>query len=164
EAGAALFVSLHADAHRDSSLRGASVYTLSEEGGRRSKAEVRAQGDYQVWDETINDKEPVLSTILLDKAQDYTQTNSARFADLVIAHLKGVTPLINNTHRTGDLYVLLSPDVPAILLELGFISNKADEANLKSPAWREKAMTALAGAIDSYFEAHGGARHASNEP
>ncbi|MEX0644246.1 MAG: N-acetylmuramoyl-L-alanine amidase, partial [Parvularculaceae bacterium] len=139
DAGADLFISLHADAHENVKIRGASVYTLSEEGGQRSAREVQSQGDYQVWNYNINEPpDPNLSKGLLDKAQDYTKTNSSIFADILVENLKAATPLINNTHRTADLYVLLSPDVPAVLLELGFISNRSDESNLNSPAWREK--------------------------
>ena len=163
DAGADLFISLHADAHENTKIRGASVYTLSEEGGQRSAREVQSQGDYQVWNYSINDApDPNLTKGLLDKAQDYTKTNSSIFAEILVGNLKTVTPLINNTHRTADLYVLLAPDVPAVLLELGFISNKSDEGNLVSPAWREKVMTAVASSIDAYFDAEGQARHAAN--
>lgn len=163
DAGADLFISLHADAHENTKIRGASVYTLSEEGGQRSAREVQSQGDYQVWNYNINEPpDPNLSKGLLDKAQDYTKTNSSIFAEILVENLKTATPLINNTHRTADLYVLLSPDVPAVLLELGFISNKTDEASLNTPAWREKVMTAVSNAIDAYFDAASQSRHAAN--
>ncbi len=162
DASADLFISIHADAHEDHSLRGGSVYTLSDEGTLRSTKEVLAQGDYQVFDLNIKDEAPDLRPILLDLAQNHTKNRSGQFADLLIKNLSGVTPLLNNTHRTADLKVLLSPDVAAVLLELGFMSNAKDEANLNSPAWREKTMTAVANAIDSYFDARAVTQHASN--
>ncbi|MEE2692848.1 MAG: N-acetylmuramoyl-L-alanine amidase [Pseudomonadota bacterium] len=157
-----LFISIHADAHDDHSLRGGSVYTLSDEGTKRSTSEALSQGDYQVFDLNIKDEAPDLRPILLDLAQNHTKNRSGQFADLLIQNLSGVTPLLNNTHRTADLKVLLSPDVAAVLLELAFISNAKDEANLTSPAWREKTMTAVAKAIDGYFDARTPVQHASN--
>ncbi|MEQ8935976.1 MAG: N-acetylmuramoyl-L-alanine amidase [Amphiplicatus sp.] len=162
EASADLFISLHADAHEDHSLRGGSVYTLSDEGTVRSTKEVLAQGDYQVFDLNIKDEAPDLRPILLDLAQNHTKNRSGQFADLLIKNLSGETPLLNNTHRTADLKVLLSPDVAAVLFELAFISNAKDEANLNSSAWRTKTMTAVAEAIDSYFDARAVTQHASN--
>ncbi|MBB5520166.1 N-acetylmuramoyl-L-alanine amidase family protein [Amphiplicatus metriothermophilus] len=151
EAGASLFISLHADAHENSKLRGGSVYTLSEKGSRRSALEARRKGDYHVYSLDLAEFSPDVSSILFAKAQATTRNASSDFADVLVSHLSGVTPLLNNSHRTGDLYVLLAPDVPAVLFELAFISNKADEANLVSPEWRRRAMTSVADAIDDYF-------------
>lgn len=164
EAGAKLFISLHADAHPNPHLRGASVYTLSKEGTERSAREARSQGDYQVYNLDLKkvSADPVVGGILFDLAQEKTQSQSAAFAELLVQSLNGVVPLVNNSHRTGDLYVLLSPDVPAVLLEMAFISNKSDEGHLTSPAWREKAMTAVADAIDRYFDARQETQHAAN--
>lgn len=153
EAGADLFISLHADAHQDAHLRGGSVYTLSDKGSVRSATLARSQGDYHIFNLNISEQTPEVGGILFDLAQRETKNESARFADMLLQSLDGVIPLVNNSHRTGDLFVLLSPDVPAVLLELAFISNKKDEANLNSPAWREKAMTSVAAAIDRYFDA-----------
>lgn len=161
-AGADLFISLHADAHGDPKLRGGSVYTLSEEGGQRSAREARNQGDYHVYDVNINDHSPEVGGILFDLAQRKTKNESSHFADMLVAKLVGVTPLVNNSHRTADLFVLLAPDVPAILLELAFISNKDDEANLISTAWRKKTMAAVANSIDEYFEGKRSVRQAAN--
>ncbi|HXI87590.1 MAG TPA: N-acetylmuramoyl-L-alanine amidase [Parvularculaceae bacterium] len=163
DAGAKLFISLHADAHPDKNLRGASVYTLSKEGTERSAREAQSQGDYQIYNVDINKvSDPVVGGILFDLAQQSTKTESMTFADFLVQSLNGVIPLLNNSHRTGDLYVLLSPDVPAVLLEMAFISNKGDEAHLASPAWREQAMGAVATAIDRYFDARQETQHASN--
>lgn len=161
EAAPDLFISIHADAHHDPKVRGGSVYTLSDEGSKRSTREVLSQGDYQIFDLNIKDEPADLRPILVDLAQSHTKNRSGQFADLLIKHLSGVTPLINNTHRTADLKVLLSPDIAAVLLELAFISNAQDEANLISPAWRKKTMGAVAHAIDAYFDALTPVQHAS---
>lgn len=152
DAGADLFISLHADANPDADVRGGSIYTLSEDGTERAARQAQSSGDYHnVYGEDLEKHAPDLGPILYDLAQKTTLSRSARFADQLVKHVKGVTPLVNNSHRVADLRVLLSPDVPAVLFELAFISNDLDAANLTSAKWREKTMTAVADAIDAYF-------------
>lgn len=166
EAGADLFISLHADAIAQKNVRGASVYTLSKQGTARSASLAKSNGNYFAYDmnlkEIADEKGEVVSDILFDKAQDKTTSNSSRFAKLLIANLTGKTRLLNRSHREGDLRVLLAPDVPAVLLELAFISNAKDEANLNSPVWRRNAMQAVATSIDGYFAGQGFDQHALN--
>lgn len=161
EAGADLFISLHADAIGEAQIRGGSVYTLSEQGSARSAKIAKSEGNYQVYNLNAAQFGEVVGGILLDKAQDKTNTASSRFAETLIDNLAGKTPLLNRTHRTGDLRVLLAPDVPAVLFEMAFISNAKDEANLNSAVWRTRAMTAVAEAIDDYFDEYGGQRFAA---
>ena len=163
DAKAELFISLHADAHSDKSVRGGSVYTLSDEGTERSAREALAKGNYNVFDLDIGAADREVGGILYGLAQRRTANESDRFAELLIGKLAGVTPLLNNTHRRGNFKVLLAPDVPAVLLELAFISNKLDETNLQSPAWRKRSMGAAAAAIDAYFQQRAASKHASNE-
>jgi N-acetylmuramoyl-L-alanine amidase len=163
DAKADLFISLHADAHSDAKVRGASVYTLSEEGSERSAREALAKGNYHVFDVDIGETDPEVGGILYNLAQRKTENESDRFAEILVTRLKGATPVLNNSHRRGNFKVLLAPDVPAVLLELAFISNKKDEANLGSPAWRTRTMAAVTAAIDAYFEDRAkAALHASN--
>ncbi|MEL6359848.1 MAG: N-acetylmuramoyl-L-alanine amidase [Pseudomonadota bacterium] len=162
KAKAELFLSLHADALRDKSVRGASVYTLSEEGNVRSAKEAARSEDYRVFDLDMAEQPPEVGGILFDLAQRRTGNESARFADVLIGKLAGVTPLLNNTHRRENLRVLLAPDVPAVLLELAFMSNVEDEINLRSQDWHDRTMAAVAVAIDSYFDNLDNARHAAN--
>lgn len=164
EAGAHLFISLHADAIADKGVRGGSVYTVSDEGRARSARTAEELGDHDAFSLNLREFSPEVSSILFDKAQTYTVNNSTHFAEILVKRLQGVTPLINNTHRRGNLFVLLAPDVPAALFELAYMSNDADVANLTSPAWRERTMTAVADAIDDYFESQKRARHASYRP
>jgi N-acetylmuramoyl-L-alanine amidase len=162
DAKAQLFISLHADAHPNPKVRGGSVYTLSDEGSERSAKEALAQGNYQVFDLDIGEADPQVGGILYNLAQRRTGDESDKFAELLIGKLAGVTPLLNNSHRRGNFRVLLAPDVPAVLLELAFISNPHDEANLQSVSWRKRAMAAVAAAIDAYFQQRSAAKHASN--
>ncbi len=162
DAKAGLFISLHADAHSDPKVRGGSVYTLSDEGTERSAREALANGNYNVYDLDVGQAGQQVGGILYNLAQRETANESDKFAEILISKLSGVTPLLNNTHRRANFKVLLAPDVPAVLLELAFISNKQDESNLRSPAWRKRSMGAAAAAIDAYFQQRAAAKHASN--
>ena len=152
EAGANLFISLHADAHPDPAVRGGSVYTLSDKGTARAVNEVKNQSDFQIWGEKVADRPRDVSSMLIDLAQRETLNESGKFAAILLSRLKGAAPLLKNSHRREDLYVLLDPGVPAVLFELAFISNADDEKNLNSAAWRKKVMRAVAGSIDAYFD------------
>ncbi len=152
DADADLFISLHADAIGDKVTRGGSVYTLSDKGSARSAKIAKSEGNYVVYDLNAADFGAGVSDILFDLAQGATSKESNRFAELLIDELAGKTKLLNRTHRTGDLRVLLAPDVPAVLFEMAFISNAKDEANLNSAAWRARTMGAVAKAIDDYFD------------
>ena len=151
EAGADLFISLHADALASNAVRGGSVYTLSEQGTKRSADLAKSSGNYRVYDLEVGDFGEEVGEILFDLAQGRTNNASGQFASALLGHLKGVTPLLNRSHREADLRVLLAPDVPAVLFEMGYMSNAKDEANLTSKKWRNKTMTAVADAIDKYF-------------
>jgi N-acetylmuramoyl-L-alanine amidase len=148
-AEADLFISLHADSSPNAAASGASIYTLSEQGGQRAKA----MADKQNWDLELAKpaKSTQVETILMDLAQRDTKNRSANFAQTVIEHLAPVSPLLRNTHRSAGFFVLLAPDVPAILLEMGFLTNAQDEARLADPKARKAAMTALADAVDVHF-------------
>ncbi len=164
EAGADLFISLHADAIAQPAVRGASIYTLSKEGTARSAKIAKSEGNYHVYDINLKQYDSVVGDILFDKAQATTMNKSSKFAELLIKNLSGKTPMLNRSHREGDLRVLLAADVPAVLLEMAFISNAKDEANLNSPVWRSRVMGAVADSIDAYFAAESRQRQAQLAP
>jgi N-acetylmuramoyl-L-alanine amidase len=146
-----LFMSLHADALSDRSVRGASVYTLSEDRSSRMADEVTSTGDFRIFDREFHEEDTDVSSILFDLANNDTKNHSVRLANALINRMRGRVTMVNNTHRQAGLKVLLSPDVPAVLVELAFISNEIDEANLQSVQWRRRAMSAIADGIDDYF-------------
>ena len=152
-AHADLFLSLHADAHEDAALRGASVYTLSEKRAGRMNEDIKRSGDFTLYDVDLSEDEHDVGDILFDLASTETRNASGRLAATLVDELSGRVPMVNNTHRRASLRVLLSPDVPAVLVEMAFISNPQDEANLMSGRWRRRAMTAVADGIDAYFGA-----------
>jgi len=164
KAEADLFISLHADAleQNQKAVRGGSVYTLSSEGTERSTKLAKAAGNYVVYNLDAAAYGEEVGDMLFDLAQGATHTASSQLAEKLLANLAGKTPLLNRSYRTGDLLVLLAPDVPAVLFEMAFISNAKDEANLNSPVWRKRTMTAVADSIDQYFEEYGGQRFAAN--
>ena len=151
DAGADLFISLHADAGTDPALRGASVYTLSEQGAGRAVREYTRGEDWQ-RDLRLPGRDPSVDRILLDMTQRATQNRSAQFARVLLTHLEGDShPLLRRSHRDAGLAVLLAPDVPAILLEMGFITNPEDERVLTDERARRRLMRSVAEGIDRYF-------------
>lgn len=151
DAGAALFISLHADAGSDPALRGASVYTLSEQGAGRAVREF-TRGDGWQRDLRLPGRDPSVDRILLDMTQRATQNRSAQFARVLLTHLEGADhPLLRRSHRDAGLAVLLAPDVPAVLLEMGFITNPDDERVLVDERARRRLMRSVAEGIDRYF-------------
>lgn len=144
-----LFISIHADSLDKPSTRGASVYTLADYARKRSTRLV----DKQNWilDVDLSETSEGVGDILVELAQRSTFSNSDKFAEMLVPELSKVTPILGNTHRRAGLAVLLAPDVPAILLEMGFLSNAEDERALNSEAHRRKIMSAIVTTVDAYF-------------
>ena len=150
-ADADLFISLHADAGTDPATRGASVYTLSEQGANRAVREV-TRGDNWHRDLHLPGRDPSVDRILLDLTQRATQNRSAQFARTLLGGLEGDGhPMLRRSHRDAGLAVLLAPDVPAVLLEMGFITNPDDERLLADERRRRQMMRSVAQSIDRYF-------------
>lgn len=150
-ADADLFISLHADAGADPALRGASVYTLSEQGAGRAVREFTGRDNWH-RDLGLPGRDASVDRILLDMTQRATQNRSAQFARVLLTQLENADrPLLRRSHRDAGLAVLLAPDVPAVLLEMGFITNVEDERALGDDRQRRRAMRAVAEGIDRYF-------------
>jgi len=149
KAGADLFISIHADSTVTPSARGASVYTLADRAKNRSRNIVRSQN--WIMDVDLGTQSDPVGDILVDLAQRKTASQSDEFSDLLLTQLRGSTRLIGNSHRKAGYFVLLAPDVPAVLLELGFLSNAADEKLLKTSSHRRKLMRSVTRAINTYF-------------
>ena len=156
QADADLFISLHADAVSDPKLRGASVYTLSERGAERAAR--RFASENWVRDGSMG-RDPVVTRILLDLTQRATTNRSAVFAKVLLDSISDNTVLLNRSHRDAGFAVLLAPDVPAVLLEMGFITNPQDERALADPRKRDRLMQGVAEGVDAYFDQ--GARYAA---
>ncbi len=149
-----LFISMHADSIGDKSLRGFSVYTLS---GKASDKEAEALAARENKSDIVagidfSDQTPEVADILIDLAQRRTMNYSARLAGYVVDEMKAETRLLKRPHRFAGFAVLKAPDVPSVLVELGFLSNRKDEARLKDPAFRHKVADGLTRAVDRYFQ------------
>jgi N-acetylmuramoyl-L-alanine amidase len=157
-AGAALFVSIHADSlpKKEGDAQGATVYTLSEtatdsEAARLAEQENRADVIAGV---DLKDEPDDVAGILLDLAQRETKTFSVQFAHRLVSELKAATRLHKNPLKSAGFKVLRAPDVPSVLVELGYVSNKEDLQLLLSDNWRDRTAASLAQAIDTYFSTH----------
>jgi N-acetylmuramoyl-L-alanine amidase len=153
--GASLFVSIHADAlpKSEGQAEGATVYTLSEnasdaEAARLAEAENRADAIAGV---DLTAEPDDVANILVDLAQRETKTYSTQFARNVVGELKSTARLHKNPMKAAGFKVLTAPDVPSVLVELGYMSTKDDLKLLTSTAWQTKTATALSQAVDSFF-------------
>lgn len=153
EKHADLFISIHADSTNSPSTRGASVYTLADRARNRSRRIVTGQN--WIMDVDLAEQSDSVGDILVDLAQRSTENQSEAFANILLGHLEGKTVLVGNSHRRAGYYVLLAPDVPAVLLELGFLSNVQDEKLLKTKAHRTKLMKSVRLSVDEYFAGPG---------
>ncbi len=153
--GAGLFVSVHADTLLGGGAEGATVYTVSDkasdaEAARVAESENKADADAGV--ESKADADDV-NDILFDLTRRETRAYSHVFARSLSEYWKVAARLNKNPRRSAGFVVLKAPDVPSVLLELGYLSNAADAGDLSSPQWRDKASAQVARAIDSFFAA-----------
>jgi N-acetylmuramoyl-L-alanine amidase len=148
--GAALFVSLHADSAPGA--RGASVYTLGEGSDAFSTALARRENlADRAGGVNLPAVSPEVQAILLSLLRAETRSGSARMARLVVDELGDDVPLLPNTHRQAGFVVLKAPDIPSILVEMGFLSHPLDEAALRRPEHRAKVARALSRAITGWL-------------
>jgi N-acetylmuramoyl-L-alanine amidase len=153
-AGGELLVSLHADSHEQRDVRGASVYTLSEGASDREAAKLAEKENMSdvIAGVNLTEETAPVASILIDLAQRDTMNRSARFAKSLIAALPTATPVRpTSPHRSAGFAVLKAPDVPAALLELGYLTNAEDEKQMQSEGWRNQVARAISRAIDTHF-------------
>jgi N-acetylmuramoyl-L-alanine amidase len=153
--GANLFVSIHADSFpkHANEASGATVYTLSERASDDEAKELAAKENFSdaiAGVELPTDRDEVVANILIDLAQRETQNRSIVFARSVAGEMSAAE-LHRKSLKSAGFRVLKSPDVPSVLLELGFLSNPDDEKRLTSEAWRGAMADKVGAAIDAYF-------------
>jgi N-acetylmuramoyl-L-alanine amidase len=167
QANASLFVSIHADSlpHNEGDARGATVYTLS---NKASDAQAALLADNQNHSDIIagvdlktepND----VAGILIDLAQRETKTFSMQFAHDVVGDLRGVARLHKEPIKSAGFRVLTAPDVPSVLVELGYVSDRQDLKSLMSDAWRDRTADSIAKAIDTYLSTHVAGAHTGTQ-
>ncbi len=147
EARADLFLSLHADSSQSSATRGAAVYTLNDRAENRARN--RARQDAAHTDQAD------VNNILVELELREKRNQSSVFAQVLVDHLGEAGPLLTNPLRQANFFVLLDPRVPAVLVEMGFLTNREDERNLNSDRHRRLQMGSIVRGIDLYFERRG---------
>ncbi len=152
---AGLFISIHADslARREGEAQGASVYTLAEqasdaEAARLAEAENRADAISGV---DLSSEPGDVADILIDLAQRETKTFSMKFAQSLVGELRNTAKLHKNPLKSAGFMVLKAPDVPSVLVELGYVTSQSDLKALTSNVWRDKTAEALTRAVDQFF-------------
>ena len=149
-----LFVSLHADSNERREIRGASVYTLSPGASDRETATLAEKENHAGIALGLEpaDANSMADSILSDLGQREIMNLSARFAEGLVAALPGATALhAPLPHRSADFAVLKAPDIPSVLIELGYLTNHDDEMAMTTEAWRSRVAVTIAATIDHYF-------------
>lgn len=156
DAGASLFLSLHADSVNVASISGASIYTLSEQASDKEAEALAAKENRAdlIGGLDLGDQGNDVAAILISLAQRETMNLSARFASYLVPEFSKDWHLLRNTHRFAGFAVLKAPDVPSVLVELGYLSNPNDERALSRPAGRKPVVDAVARAVNRYFDQH----------
>ncbi len=154
EHGADMFVSVHADAVLDRGVSGASVYVLSLRGASDEAARWLAERENAadlMGGVSLDDKNDVLASVLLDVTQKEAVSNSVEAADSVLSSLRRVGPVHGKRVRHAGFVVLKSPDIPSMLVETAFISNVADERKLRDAAYQQRVAEAIHAGVRNYF-------------
>jgi N-acetylmuramoyl-L-alanine amidase len=152
---AALFVSIHADAlpRGEGDAQGATIYTLSDkatdsEAQRLADAENKSDA---IGGVNLTDEPTEVADILIDLVQRETKTFSNRFARVLMGEMKNTVRMHKHPLKSAGFRVLKAPDVPSVLVELGYVSNKGDLEHLVSENWRNRTVGSMAQAIDTFL-------------
>lgn len=148
-----LFVSMHADAVGDQGVRGASVYTLSESASDAQSAAlaVRENSADRFLGPSYKEVSPEVARILISLVQRETRGGSIRLAHSMVGSLEEDVPMLPNPDRHAGFAVLTAADIPSVLVEMGFMSNRTDESFLRQPAHRVRVAIAMKRAVDAWF-------------
>lgn len=148
-----LFISLHADSAANRNAQGLSIYTLSETASdkeaaalaeRENKADIIDGMDF-------SDNSPEISDVLISLSQNDSRNKSSKFATYVVNEMKRQVKTLANAHRFAGFAVLKAPDIPSVLVELGYLSNYTEEKNLRDAYHRKKLGAAITKAVSAYF-------------
>jgi N-acetylmuramoyl-L-alanine amidase len=152
-----LFVSIHADAYKNPRVSGSSVYVLSARGASDEASrwlEERENAADLVGGVSLDDKDDVLASVLLDLSMSGTIDVSTRVANNVLSELRRVGPVRKKVVQFARFVVLKSPDIPSMLIETAFISNPREERRLRSPSYQLKMARGILSGIKKYFKSN----------
>lgn len=149
-----IFISIHADSAKNKSAKGLSIYTISE---KASDAEAAALAEREnkadiILGINLEEYQESIGNILIDLAKRDTMDKSAQYAELFVKEVRHTAQLKSTPHRTAGFVVLKSPNIPSVLIELGYLSNKQEEKMLQKKSYRAEIITSLAKGLDQYFK------------
>jgi N-acetylmuramoyl-L-alanine amidase len=152
-AGAHLFVSLHADSIKNRKIRGGSVYTLSERASDKEAAALATKENRAdlIAGIDLSDQSQTVARILIDLRQRLTMNESAVFAKGLVSEMGRSTRMLRNTHRFAGFAVLKAPEIPSVLVEMGYLSNTTDEKLLRRPTHQRAIAGSVVRAVDRFF-------------
>lgn len=148
-----LFVSVHADSTVNRKAQGFSIYTLSETASdKEAEALAERENKADIIDGMdFSDNSPEINDVLISLSQNDSRNKSSKFASYVVNEVRRNVKMVSNAHKFAGFAVLKAPDVPSVLLELGYLSNYSEEKKLRQPAYRRKLANYITNAIDRYF-------------
>ena len=148
-----LFLSIHADSITTSGVRGATVYTVSDKASDELAAALAAKENRAdiIAGVQLEDVSDEVSDILIELARRDTRNRSLDFANFLVSEMSSKIKLNSNPHRSASFVVLKSADVPSVLIELGYLSNRKDTDALRSKSWQTKASSSIISAMERYF-------------
>jgi N-acetylmuramoyl-L-alanine amidase len=151
--GASLFVSMHADALADHQVRGASIYTLGIASDAQTAALAQRENSADRYGGPALNTSPEVSRILASLVRRETRVGSVHLARDLVGSLDQQVPMLPNPERHAGFVVLKAADIPSVLVEMGFMSNPRDEAELRRPDHRKLIAAAMKRAVDAFFAA-----------
>ena len=148
-----LFISIHADSARNKNARGLSVYTISEKASDKEAAMLAERENKAdiILGTDLSNEAPEVSSILIDLAKRDTMSKSAHFATALVNAMQSRITLVKQTHKFAGFVVLKSTNIPSVLLELGYLSNREEDKLLATESYRAKIADSIVRAVDQYF-------------
>lgn len=149
-----LFISLHADSHNNRRTRGLSIYTLSEKASDREAAALASKANSEdiIHGIDFNEQYDDITDILIDLVQRNTTNQSSRLAEILTSALQKEVKLLRNAHRFAGFRVLTAPDIPSVLIELGYLSNRNEEKLLNTESYKQSLIRSIVQGVDAYFQ------------
>ena len=149
-----LFISIHADSTVNRKAQGFSIYTLSETASdKEAEALAERENKADIIDGMdFSDNSPEINDVLISLSQNDCRNKSSKFATYVVNEVKRNVKLVNNAHKFAGFAVLKAPDVPSVLLEMGYLSNYKEEKLLRQPSYRRMVAKYMVNAVDRYFK------------
>lgn len=149
-----LFISIHADSTVNRKAQGFSIYTLSETASdKEAEALAERENKADIIDGMdFSDNSPEINDVLISLSQNDSRNKSSKFATYIVNEVRRNVKLVNNAHKFAGFAVLKAPDVPSVLLEMGYLSNYTEEKQLRQPGYRKKLASYMVKAVDRYFK------------